>query len=85
MKREVVRGRIGDGGLGLFNFSEFFISLKLNLMTKVVNPDVAHNWKCIFITQLKFSHKTEISIENTLVRDNCEIVQDILSSYVELK
>ena len=32
VKREVIKGTISEGGLGLFDFSEFLISLKLTLI-----------------------------------------------------
>ena len=53
-----------------FDFSEFLTSLKLTLITKVLNPNSVHNWKCIFIKQLKFPNNIEISIENSFIRED---------------
>ena len=77
IKRDVVRRRVNEEGLGLFDF------LKLTLIKKVIDPNFAHYWKTIFIKQLKFSKNIEISIENTLTSNNCKIVQDVLLRYRE--
>ena len=85
IKRDVVKRRVNEGGLGLFDFSDFLTSLKLTLIKKVIDPNFAHYWKNIFIKQLKFSENIEISIENTLTSNNCKIVQDVLLCYREWK
>ena len=61
IKRDVVRRRVNEGGLGLIDFSDFLTSLKLTLIKKVIDPNFAHYWKTIFIKQLKFSENIEIS------------------------
>ena len=85
IKRDVVRRRVNEGGLGLFDFSDFLTSLKLTLIKKVIDPNFSHYWKTIFIKQLKFSENIEISIENTLTSNNCKIVEDVLLCYREWK
>ena len=85
VKREVIKRGFNEGGLGLFDFSEFLTSLKLTLIKKIINPNFTHNWKRVFIKQLKFPDKIEISIENALTRDNCKITKDILMCYTEWK
>ena len=62
--RKKVKRRVNEGGLGLFDFSDFLTSLKLTLIKKVIDPNFAHYWKTIiFIKQLKFSENIEISIK----------------------
>ena len=63
MKRQVVEL---EGGLGLFDFSEFLTSLKITVIKKIIDPNFDHHWKQIFIAQLQFHNLIEISIENTL-------------------
>ena len=45
IKRDVIKRSYGEGGLGLFEFSEFVTSLKLTLIKKILNPHPTHNWK----------------------------------------
>ena len=54
VKREVIKGTISEGGLGLFDFSEFLISLKLILVKKVTDQKFTHKWKKVIVSQLKF-------------------------------
>ena len=77
----VIKRSYGEGGLGLFEFSEFVTSLKLTLIKKILNPHFTHNWKKLCTNQLKFRDNIEISIENCLVLEKVGIVKDILSSY----
>ena len=79
VKREVIKGTISEGGLGLFDFSEFLISLKLTLIKKLIDQKFTHKWKKVFVSQLKFPTNIEISIERF------RIVSDILSCYREWK
>ena len=37
IKRDVIKGTISEGGQGLFDFSEFVISLKLTLIKKLID------------------------------------------------
>ena len=85
VKREVIKGTISEGGLGLFDFSEFLISLKLTLIKKLIDQKFTHKWKTVFVSQLKFPTNIEISIENGLASKRYRIVSDILSCYREWK
>ena len=85
VKREVIKGTISEGGLGLFDFSEFLISLKLTLIKKIIDQKFTHKWKKVFVSQLKFPTNIEISIENGLASKRYRIVSDILSCYREWK
>ena len=85
VKREVIKGTISEGGLGLFDFSEFLISLKLTLIKKLIDQKFTHKWKKVFVSQLKFPTNIEISIENGLASKRYRIVSDILSCYREWK
>ena len=49
VKREVIKRSIGEGGLGLFDFSEFLIGLKLTVIKKILDPHFTHKWKSVFI------------------------------------
>ena len=69
--------------MDIFDFSAFLTSLKLTLIKKVINPNFTHNWKRVFIQQLKFPHVIEIPIDNALARKSCRVVQDILTCYME--
>ena len=60
----MIKVTISEGGLGLFDFSEFLISLKLTLIKKLIDQKFTHQWKKVFISQLKFPKNIEISIEN---------------------
>ena len=85
VEREVIEGQTSEGGLGLFDFSEFLISLKLTLIKKLIDQKFTHKWKKVFVSQLQFPTKIEISIENALASEKFRIVSDILSCYREWK
>ena len=85
VKREVIKGTISEGGLGLFDFSEFLISLKLTLIKKLIDQKFTHKWKKVFVSQLKFPTNIEIAIENGLASKRYRIFSDILSCYREWK
>ena len=85
VKRELIKGTISEGGLGLFDFSEFLISLKLTLIKKLIDQKFTHKWKKVFVSQLKFPTNIEISIEKGLASERFRIVSDILSCYREWK
>ena len=85
IKREVIKRQVVEGGLGLFDFSEFLTSLKITVIKKIIDPNFDHHWKQIFISQLRFPNLIEISIENTLSDKKYGIVRDILLRYSEWK
>ena len=64
IKREVVKRRVIEGGLGIFDFLDF------SKKSSTLNPNFTHNWKSVSIKQLKFTHVIDISIENALAREN---------------
>ena len=57
VKREEIEGTISEGGLVLFNFSEFLISLKLTLMKKLIDQTFTHKWKKVLLFSLNFQQK----------------------------
>ena len=59
VKREVIKGTISEGGLGLLDFSEFLISLKLTLIKKLIDQKFTHKWKKVFVSRLKFPTNIE--------------------------
>ena len=84
IKREVVKRRVNEIWLDIFDFSVFLTSLKLTLIKKVINPNFTHNWKRVFIQKLKFPHFIEISIENALTHKSCKVVQDTPSNFLKV-
>ena len=54
VKREVIKGTISEGGLGLFDFSEFLISLKLTLIKKLIDQKFTDNGKRFLLVSLNF-------------------------------
>ena len=80
VRREVIKGTINKGSIGLFEFSEFSTSLKLTLIKKQIDQKLTHKWRNIFVNNLKFTTKIEI-----LASKKFRIVSDILSCYREWK
>ena len=85
IKREVVKRPISEGGLALFDFEEFLISLKLTWVKKLLNPNFSHNWKGIILKQLNFPDNVEIAVKNALTYKKYTITKDVLDCYTEWK
>ena len=65
---------------------DFFLSLKLTLISKLRNANFQHVWKDIVTNQLKYPHFSTISIENGL-QDGCSLdfTTDLLGAYQDWK
>ena len=70
VKREVIKRKKDEGGLGLFDFSDYLTSMKMTIIKKILNPKFKHSWKSIFVRQFKFPDQIEISVENALTCDS---------------
>ena len=85
VKREVIKRKKDEGGLGLFDFSDYLTSMKMNIIKKILNPKFKHSWKSIFVRQFKFPDQIEISVENALTCEKSVIVKNILTTFVQWK
>ena len=64
VKREVIKRKKDEGGLGLFDFSDYLTtSMKMTIIKKILNPKFKHSWKSIFVRQFKFPGQIEVSVE----------------------
>ena len=85
VKREVIKRKKDEGGLGLFDFPDYLTSMKMTIIKKILNPKFKHSWKSIFVRQFKFPDQIEISVENALTCEKSVIVKNILTTYVQWK
>ena len=59
VKREVIKRKKAEG---LFDFSDYLTSMKMTIIKKILNPEMNHSWKSIFVKQFKFPGQIEISV-----------------------
>ena len=68
IKREIITRSKQEGGLDLFSFPDFILSLKLTLFNKLFSSNFEHPWKDIFLSQLKYPTQIRVSLESGAVR-----------------
>ena len=74
------------GGLDMFYSEDFIMSLKVSLLSKIINPTFKHSWNNIFYNQLQHQNFPMISIENGLVKNKLFLyTSDLLNSYQDWK
>lgn len=87
IKRDIVCSPREQGGLGLFYPIDFITSLKVSLISKLLDNSFKHAWKDIITRQLKFPNHIIICIENGLLANNNRggFSENLLNSYQEWK
>ena len=86
IKRELVVRPVSMGGLDMFYSEDFIMSLKVSLLSKIINPTFKHSWNNIFYNQLQHQNFPMISIENGLVKNKLFLyTSDLLNSYQDWK
>lgn len=86
IKREQIVRPVSMGGLDMFYSEDFILSLKISLLSKVIDPRFDHSWKRILYKQLRYQDHPTISIENGLVKmTSFKYTSDLLNTYQDWK
>ena len=81
ISRKVIARPRDQGGLNMFKPSDFILSLKLTIISKILDPDFKHAWKEIIKNQFQFPKFPIISIENGNLGKGSGFSKDIIDSY----
>ena len=86
IKRDQITRPVYHGGLDVFYPEEFILSLKVSLLSKILNEGFQHSWKAILFNQLLYHRHPIISIENGLIKSSSFVfTQDLLAAYQDWK
>ena len=86
IKRDQITRPVSMGGLDMFYSEDFILSLKVSLISKLLNDSFGHSWKNIVTNQLKYRDNVCISIENGLTKKpSFYYTLDLLNSYQDWK
>ena len=79
LKRELLDIPKEKGGIGMINLENFVLSLKVRLISKILDINFHHSWKTILLNQLRFPEHPLISLEANAVKDNRNFCMDLVN------
>ena len=87
ISRDIISRPKTEEGLGLFRIENFLSSLKLTILSKLLNKNFHHSWKDILKKQLHFPDHPIISFENNLLvnTNRSNIFLDLINKFYRWK
>ena len=81
LKRELIDLPKEKGGIGMINFNNFILGLKVKLISKILDKNFDHPWKNIIINQFRFPDHPMISLEAGAIKPNRGFCLDLITCY----
>ena len=85
LKRELIDLPKERGGIGMINFNNFILGLKVKLISKLLDTNFHHPWKNIIINQLRFPDNPIISLEAGATKSNRVFCNDLVNCFSSWK
>jgi hypothetical protein len=85
VKRDITNHPKIDGGLSMVDFNSFIVSLKVKLISKLLDNNFKHAWRSIVTNQLLHPSYPIVSIESGLAKPHRNFTLDLLNCFNEWK